>query len=59
MPILYVAMINERRCVIVDAFGTSSRGDYKAQVLKGYSNFERWARKCHPLSAELNLSYRD
>ena len=59
MPILYVSMINERRCVLTEAYGTQQRGDFKAQALKHYSKFTQWGLKTIKLSQAYNLAYRD
>ena len=59
MPILYICMVNQRRTIITEALGTKNSGDFKSQVLKHHTSFERFAKKTVPLTDEFQLSYWD
>ena len=59
MPILYVCMVNSKRCVVTEGLGTKKVGNYKDQVLGLYDKFEQLGRKQFTMDSELSLSYRD
>lgn len=59
MPILYVCLINSKRCVVTEGLGTKKVGNYKEQVLNCYDKFDQFGRKNFNLDSELSLSYRD
>ena len=58
MPILYACLINERRCVVTEAFGTSKVGPYQRTSLDYFDEMKEFGRHNFSLSAEQSLSYR-
>lgn len=59
MPILYVCMINKKKTLITDAFGTKNISNYLTEIMKLQPNFIMYGRKVENIDSERKLYYKD
>jgi hypothetical protein len=52
MPILYGCLINKKKVIITECFGTRIIGEFKIEILDNFDKFEKFGKKFIILSAE-------
>ena len=59
MPILYVCVINKKKTLITEAFGTKNISNYLTEINKMQPNFILYGRKVENIGQDRNLYYKD
>ena len=52
MPILYACLVNKRRTIITQAYGTKLQGDFGQTILNVLDDFTAFGKKVIDLTAE-------